>query len=148
MALILRMSVTKGLVAATGRSMDATFQRDRQVKARPRAADNDDSAGESQGTTREQAEEKIVVDQCSAIWLRSVGHNSWQGSLGENRTQNWCAETKTTTHLRRGCQRSKQTMRNALRQAANWLMLTEGRVVWETSDRRPACQKQNGAKRR
>lgn len=75
MALILRMSVTKSLVAATGWSMDATFQRDRQMKARPRAADDDDSAGEFQGTTREQAEEQ-TVDQCAAICLRSVGHNS------------------------------------------------------------------------
>lgn len=47
------MSVTKDLVAAAGWSMDATFQRDRQVK-RPALAppDDDDSAGESQGTIK------------------------------------------------------------------------------------------------
>lgn len=78
------MSVTKGLVAAAGWSMDATFQRDRQVKARPCAADDDESAGESQGTTREQTEEKRDA-QCAAIWRRSVGRNSRQGSLGKKR---------------------------------------------------------------
>lgn len=66
--------------------MDATFQRDRQVKARPCAADDDDSAGESQGTTREQAEKKIVA-QCAAIWFRSAGRNSRQGGLGKKRKQ-------------------------------------------------------------
>jgi hypothetical protein len=86
MALILRMSVTGGLVAAAGWSMDATFQRDRQVKARPCAAEGDDSVGESQGTTRGQTEEGTDA-QCAAIWLRSAGRNSRQGSLGKKRKQ-------------------------------------------------------------
>lgn len=85
MALILRMSVTKGLVAVTGWSMDATFQRDRQVKARPRAADDDDSAGECQGTIREQLgsrQRRRQLINTPLSGFRSVGHNSWQGSLG------------------------------------------------------------------
>lgn len=86
MALILTMSVTKDLVAAAGWSMDATFQRDRQVTARPCAADDDDSVGESQGTTREQTKERVVA-QCAAIWLRFVGRNNRQGSLGKRRKQ-------------------------------------------------------------
>lgn len=58
---------------------------------------------------REQTEEKMDA-RCAAIWRRSVGRNSRQGSMGKKRTTNWWwAETKTTTHLMGGCQRSKQT---------------------------------------
>lgn len=121
------MSVTNGLVAAVGWSMDATFQRDRRPKARPCAADDDDSVGESQGITREQTKEGLAA-QGAAIWRRSEGRDSRQDGAvwREKKTNWWWAKTKTTTHLMRGCQRSKQTMRNTQREAANWLILTEG----------------------
>lgn len=133
MALEIRMSVRKRPVAAAGWPLATAFRSDTQAAGRPCAAGDEavaEAQGTNRGTDRHGGETLSLPVRCSKFpVLLTLAVMGVERRVAAKRGRGKEINTKCSPDANKQC-------------AANGLVLAVWRVVWETGDRRSACQKE------